>query len=42
MRHCNHLREFALREPSDAGPSTVVYMENWFAELQAKVRAAVK
>jgi hypothetical protein len=35
-------RFLMIREPGDAGPGTVVYVENWFAELQAKVRAAVK
>jgi hypothetical protein len=35
-------RFLMIREPSDAGPGTVVYVENWFAELQAKVRAAVR
>jgi hypothetical protein len=35
-------RFLMIREPSDAGAGTVVYVENWFAELQAKVRAAVK
>jgi hypothetical protein len=29
-----------IREPSDAGPGTVVYVENWLAELRAKVRGA--
>ncbi len=28
-----------IREPSDAGPGTVVYVENWLAELRAKVTA---
>jgi serine/threonine-protein kinase len=31
-----------IREPDAAGPGTVVYAENWLAELQAKVRAAAK
>ena len=31
-----------IREPEDAGPGTVVYVENWLAELQAKVSAAGK
>ena len=33
-------RFLMIREPADAGPGTVVYVEHWFAELQAKVRAA--
>jgi hypothetical protein len=31
-----------IREPSDTGPGTVLYVENWLAELRAKVRAAAK
>ena len=35
-------RFLMIREPEDAGPGTVVYVENWLAELQAKVSAAGK
>jgi serine/threonine protein kinase len=35
-------RFLMVREPSDAGPGTVVYVENWLAELKAKVSGAVK
>ena len=35
-------RFLMIREPSDAGPGTVVYVENWLAELKAKVSGAVK
>jgi len=28
-----------IRDPAASGPGTVVYVEDWFAELRAKVRA---
>jgi hypothetical protein len=31
-----------IREPADAGPGTVVYVENWAAELRSKVGGAAK
>jgi serine/threonine-protein kinase len=35
-------RFLMIREPEAAGPGTVVYVENWLSELQAKVRAAAR
>jgi len=35
-------RFLMIREPSEAGPGKVVYVENWLAELQAKMHGAVK
>jgi Tol biopolymer transport system component len=35
-------RFLMIREPADAGPGTVVYVENWAAELRAKLSGAAK
>jgi Tol biopolymer transport system component len=35
-------RFLMIREPDNGGPGTVVYVDNWLAELRAKVAAAAK